>query len=71
MDKNMLSRTKLLLLSMAPITLVFAVDTDRDFSGTWVLDMKASRARVAVPEERLTITQNDLAIRCSAPVPGG
>jgi hypothetical protein len=70
-DDIMLTCTKLLLLSMGSVTLLSAVDADRDFSGTWVLDMKASRARVAVPEERLTIIQNDLAIRCSAPVPGG
>jgi hypothetical protein len=52
------------LLSPAPLC---AVDTERDFSGPWILDLQASDFRVlpAPPEHSLTIAQDDVTIRCS------
>src|SRR5437867_2717988 len=52
------------LLSPAPLC---AVDTERDFSGPWILDLQASdlRALPAPPEHSLTIAQDDVTIRCS------
>lgn len=53
------------LAAVAPLA---AVDADRDFSGRWILDPRASniQALPALPERRLVIVQRETAIRCSA-----
>jgi len=50
-----------LLLPLATFSLVHAADSDRDFSGRWVLD---SRAAAAAAELLLTVVQNPSTIRC-------
>jgi type IV secretion system protein VirB10 len=49
---------------MTPLS---AVDADRDFSGKWLLDARNSNARALpiAPDPAITITQQDMAIRCS------
>jgi hypothetical protein len=61
----MLSYRKLLLLSLASVTVLLAVDADRDFSGEWMLERGPANA-----DQRLTVRQNDLVIRCTAVSPG-
>lgn len=57
------------MLPFAIITPLPAVDADRDFSGNWVLDVRGSNSRALPvrPEPTLTVTQQDIAIRVSAP----
>jgi hypothetical protein len=66
----MLWYRKLLLLSLPFATVLFAVDADRDFSGEWLLERGPANARSAPVDQRLTIRQNDLVIRCTAVSPG-
>ena len=51
-----------------PVSYLYAIDPERDFSGRWILDPRVSDARtVAVPpEQMLNVTQQDTAIICSA-----
>jgi hypothetical protein len=58
---------------LASVSCLFAVDADRDFGGKWILDKSASsrRAQPAVPDERLTVTQDELALRCTSPAAEG
>lgn len=50
-----------LLLPLAALSLLHAADSERDFSGRWVLDSRAD----AEPTERLlTVVQNPSTIRC-------
>lgn len=58
---------------LASVSCLFAVDADRDFAGKWILDKGASsrRPQPATPDERLTVTQDDLALRCASPAAEG
>jgi hypothetical protein len=60
-----------IILALVPC--LFAVDADRDFTGKWVLDKGAgSRRPLSVAsEERLTVTQDELALRCASPATPG
>src|SRR5436309_3367462 len=57
----------LLLTVAASISPLRAIDTERDFSGKWILDQEsgASRRLPAPPEANLTVVQDDGAIKCS------
>jgi hypothetical protein len=60
---------RVLPILLATAACLLAVDADRDFAGKWVLDKGASsqRSLPAAPDERLTVTQDELALRCAAP----
>src|SRR6516165_9160663 len=48
---------------------LFAVDADRDFAGTWIVDKSAGIRRplpIAI-DERLTVIQDELALQCASP----
>lgn len=51
---------------------LFAVDADRDFTGHWVLDARASSVRaLGTPaEQELNVSQQDVVILCSTPGSG-
>jgi type IV secretion system protein VirB10 len=51
------------LTSIAPLT---AIEPDRDFSGKWVLGARSGNHRPspATPDQRLTVVQQDVAVRC-------
>ncbi len=55
------------------LSLLVAVEPERDFSGKWVLDAAASNPRVLPqpPESKLTVEQQETSIRCTSPTPGG
>ena len=55
----------LILILAAPLA---AIDSDRDFSGKWALDERASRLHglPGQPEEKLSIAQHDSSIQCSS-----
>jgi type IV secretion system protein VirB10 len=57
-----------LFLPLAALSLLNAADSDRDFSGRWVLD---SRAAAAPAERLLTVVQNPSTIRCYSSAPDG
>ena len=48
-------------------TPLFAIDSDHDFTGNWILDFGRSSVRAlgAEPESFLTLTQTESAIRCA------
>jgi outer membrane lipoprotein SlyB len=50
-----------------------AVEPERDFSGTWVLDAGSGNQRALPdqPDQRLTVVQQEVAVRCSAPAADG
>lgn len=50
-----------------------AIEPERDFSGSWVLDAGSSNRRALPdqPDERLTVAQQEVAVRCSAPAGDG
>jgi type IV secretion system protein VirB10 len=49
-----------------------AVDPDRDFSGKWVLDSSGNRRATPIASDRnLTISEEDIAVRCSASAADG
>jgi type IV secretion system protein VirB10 len=50
-----------------------AIEADRDFSGKWILDVRGSNSRALpfAPDATFTITQQDIAIRCTAPGENG
>jgi hypothetical protein len=52
---------------------LMAIDSDRDFSGHWVLDANASNTRPlgVAPEQELNIAQQDIVISVSMPAAGG
>ena len=56
------------IVALAAVAPLAAVDADRDFSGRWILDPRASniRALPALPERLLVIVQREMAIRCSS-----
>ncbi|HWC96151.1 MAG TPA: hypothetical protein VG456_05365, partial [Candidatus Sulfopaludibacter sp.] len=63
-------RTLALLLALtAPL---LAIDADRDFTGHWLLDARASNTRALdiQPVRDLTVTQQDVVILCSTPSDG-
>ncbi|PWU07048.1 MAG: hypothetical protein C5B51_10915 [Terriglobia bacterium] len=52
---------------LCSVLCISAADPDRDFSGAWLLDGNASRGQsTPALAERLTIKQDEFAIRCSA-----
>lgn len=57
------------LLGLAWACPLMAIDSDRDFSGHWVLDANASNTRPlgAAPEQELNIAQQDIVISISMP----
>ncbi len=58
---------KALLAALGLLGSLHAADSDRDFSGTWVLDPAASStAALGQTETALAISQGDAGIRCSA-----
>jgi len=61
------------ILILASGACLFAVDPDRDFGGKWILDKNASGRSLlpAAPGERLTVTQDELALRCASPAQEG
>lgn len=61
------------ILILASGAALFAVDPERDFAGKWVLDKNASIRRTLSPPpgERLTVTQDELALRFDSPVHEG
>jgi type IV secretion system protein VirB10 len=61
------------MLLLAVIPALPAIDADRDFSGQWVLDARNSNSRAlpVPPEPALSVTQQDMAIRCSVPGENG
>jgi len=52
---------------------LFAIDSDRDFSGDWVLDASASQTQsVSGPVDAgFTAVERENAVQCSAAGPGG
>jgi len=51
---------------------LFAIDPERDFSGNWILEPANNKPPVPLqPDPALTVTQEDAALRCSAPAPDG
>jgi hypothetical protein len=60
----------ILIVASAPF--LFAADPDRNFAGKWVLDKAASsrQPQPAAPDESLTVTQDELALRCASPAAG-
>jgi type IV secretion system protein VirB10 len=64
-----LSAAILILASGAPL---FAVDPERNFAGQWVLDKTASnRQQPVLAGERLSVTQDELRLRCASPTEQG
>jgi len=61
------------LLCSALACSAYAIDPDRDFSGTWFLDARASNTRAlpGTPEQTLTVVQQDVAVRCSSTAANG
>jgi hypothetical protein len=61
------------ILILASGSSLFAVDADRDFAGKWVLDKNANARKPlsGAPGERLTVTQDELALRCASPAQEG
>ncbi len=59
-----------LISSLAPL---YATAPERDFSGQWFLDARASdtRALPIAPEESLTVSQQDIALHCSSTASDG
>jgi hypothetical protein len=59
--------------ALCRISLLAAIDPDRDFSGRWILDTRMSDSRVVSvpPMVSLEIAQRDGIIECSGPAPGG
>jgi type IV secretion system protein VirB10 len=58
----------LVLLASAALLPLYAVDSERDFSGRWVLDAAPSGAAA---ERLLTVVQNESALRCYSSKPDG
>ena len=49
-----------------------AVDPERDFSGKWVLDPPRNRHTTPIaPDRKLTVNEEEIAVRCSAPAADG
>jgi type IV secretion system protein VirB10 len=63
----------LAILSSAVIAPLCAIVPERDFSGKWFLDAAGSNALAlpAPPEQTLAVTQQDVAIRCTATAADG
>ena len=61
------------LLGLAWACPLAAIDSDRDFSGHWVLDANASNTRPlgVPPEQELNVAQQDIVISISMPSGGG
>lgn len=61
------------ILCSALIRPLYAVDPERDFSGTWFLDARGSNTKAlpGTPEQTLTVVQQDVAVRCSSTTPNG
>jgi len=61
------------ILILASVPCLPAADPDRNFAGKWVLDKAASnrQAQPAAPDESLTVTQDELALRCASPASAG
>ena len=61
------------LLGLAWACPLAAIDSDRDFSGHWVLDANASNTRPlgVPPEQELNVAQQDIVISVSMPAGGG
>jgi type IV secretion system protein VirB10 len=61
-------RSIIVILLLAVTSPLWAIDADRDFSGVWLLDTHNSNARAlpVPPDPSLTVTQQDIAIHCSA-----
>lgn len=59
-------------LGLALAAPLFAIDADRDFTGHWLLDNRASNTRAIGPvaEQDLTVAQQDVVILCSIPSNG-
>ena len=68
--KACLSAAILILASGAAL---FAADPDRNFAGKWILDKNGGSLQPlpVTPWERLTVTQDDLALRCTSPAQEG
>jgi len=66
------SRAVCSLILWSVITPLFAIDSDRDFSGNWILDFGRSSVRSlgAEPETFLTVTQTDAVIHCATALNG-
>jgi type IV secretion system protein VirB10 len=60
------------LISWSVVATLFAVESDRDFSGNWILDFGRSSVRDlgAEPESFLTLKQTETAIRCATEIDG-
>ena len=58
---------------LASLPCLFAIDADRDFAGKWILDKGATsrESHPVHPDERLTVTEDELALRCAAPATEG
>src|SRR4051794_19662988 len=54
--------------ALYPVSTLHAIDPERDFSGRWILDPRASDSRIVSvpPDQTLEIAQQDNAIVCSA-----
>ena len=54
---------------LASLSCLFALDADRDFAGKWILDKGATglQSLPVRPDEHLTVTEDELALRCAAP----
>jgi hypothetical protein len=57
------------LLALGLSAPLCAIEPERDFSGTWVLDADSGNQRALPdqPDQRLTVVQQEVAVRCSAP----
>jgi hypothetical protein len=60
------------LILWSVVTPLFAIDSDRDFSGNWILDFGRSTVRPlgVEPETFLTVTQSETAIHCATAIEG-
>jgi hypothetical protein len=61
------------LVALGLSALLCAIQPERDFSGSWVLDAGSGnqRALPEPPDQRLTVAQQEVAVRCSAPAADG
>jgi hypothetical protein len=66
-------RLSAVILILASGASLFAVDPDRNFAGKWVIEKPASgrQSLPVAPDERLTVTQDELALRCASPAQEG
>src|SRR4051794_33807436 len=70
--RNVVRPLARILIVWSVVSPLIAIDSDRDFSGNWILDFGRSSVRAlgGEPETFLTVTQNETAIRCASAIDG-